>query len=107
MSWLWLILAIGSEVAATLSLRASEGFRRRLWLIPATIGYAVAFICLGLSLQAGMLVGLAYGIWTASGVALIAILARAIWKDPLTKKMVLGIGLIIAGVLLVEFGANH
>jgi small multidrug resistance pump len=107
MSWLWLILAIGSEVAATLSLRASAGFRKRLWLVPATGGYAIAFTCLGLSLQAGMQVGLAYGIWAAVGVALIAILARAIWKDPLSKKMALGIALIVAGVFLVELGANH
>jgi small multidrug resistance pump len=107
MSWTWLILAIICEVSATLSLRASDGFRRRLWLVPAAVGYIVAFSCLALSLKMGMQVGVAYGVWTATGVALVAILARAIWKDPLTKKTTLGIALIAAGVLLVETGTGH
>lgn len=107
MSWTLLVAAIGCEVAATLSLRASDGFRRRPWLIAAAAGYIVAFYCLALSLQAGMHIGIAYGIWTAVGVALVALLARMIWKDPLTKLTVIGIVLIGAGVLLVETGASH
>lgn len=107
MSWILLIMAIGCEVAATLSLRASGGFRRRLWLLPAAAGYIIAFSCLALSLKAGMQVGVAYGIWTAVGVALVALLARVIWKDPLTRMTALGIVLIAAGVLLVEMGASH
>jgi small multidrug resistance pump len=102
-----LALAIACEVGATLSLRASNGLRKRIWLVPAIAGYAIAFTCLGLSLQAGMLVGLAYGIWTAVGVVLIATIARVIWKEPLTKKMALGMGLIATGVLLAQLGANH
>lgn len=51
--------------------------------------------------------GIAYGIWTAAGIALVALLARAIWKDPLTPRMLAGIGIIILGVLLVELGGGH
>lgn len=104
MSWVWLLLSIGCEVAATLSLRASDGFRKRLWLIPIAIGYTVAFIFLGLALSTGMPVSIAYGLWTAIGIVLVALLARAVWKDPLTRRMLIGIALIIVGVLLVEFG---
>ena len=104
MSWIWLACAIVSEVAATLSLRGSDGFRKKRWIAPSMIFYAAGFTFLGLSLHAGMPVGVAYGIWTAIGIALIALLARAIWKDPLTKRMVLGIVLIIAGVALVDLG---
>jgi small multidrug resistance pump len=104
MSWAWLVAAIIAELGATLSLRASDGFRKRLWLLPLTIGYALAFMFLALALNAGMHVGVAYGIWAAAGISLIALLARAIWKDPLTKRMVLGIVVIAAGVILVEVG---
>lgn len=104
MGWFWLTLAIAAEVTATLSLRASDGFRKKLWLIPVAVFYAAGFACLGLSLKAGMPVGVAYGIWTAIGIALVVLLARVIWKDPLTKRMLLGIGIIIVGVALVEFG---
>lgn len=104
MSWVWLLLSIACEVAATLSLRASDGFRRRLWLIPVGAGYTLAFTFLGLALGAGMHIGVAYGLWVAIGVVLVALLARTIWKDPLTRRMLTGIGLIIIGVFLVELG---
>lgn len=104
MSWVWLFISIACEVAATLSLRASDGFRKRIWLIPVAAGYTMAFTFLGRTLDAGMPVGVAYGLWTAIGIVLIAVLARAIWKDPLTRRMLVGIGFIIVGVTLVELG---
>lgn len=100
----WLAAAIVSEIGATLSLRASDGFRRRLWLIPVVVGYALAFIFLGIALREGMPVGVAYGIWVAVGISVVAVLARLIWRDPLTTRMVAGIVVIAAGVLLVELG---
>jgi small multidrug resistance pump len=103
-SWLWLAVAIASELGATLSLRASHGLRRRAWLAPVALGYALAFAFLALALDEGMKVGVAYGVWVAVGVALVTLLTRAIWKEPLTTRMLLGIGLILAGVVLVELG---
>jgi small multidrug resistance pump len=104
MMWLALAGAIGMEVLATLSLRASDGFRRRKWIVPVAAGYLVSFYLLWLSLSLGMPVGVAYGIWTACGVALVAIAARILFRDPLTWRMLAGIGLIIAGVLTIEMG---
>jgi len=49
----------------------------------------------------------AYGVWSASGVALTAIVAKLLFKDPLTKLMGLGIIFIVGGVLLIELGAQH
>ena len=55
-----------------------------------------------------MPVGIAYGVWTACGVALVAVIARFLFAEPLTWLMVLGIGLIVAGVLTIEMaGAVH
>lgn len=102
MSWIWLIASIISEVIGTLSLRATDGFRKQRWLIPVFIGYGLAFTFLALALTAGMSIAVAYGIWTAVGIALIALVARVIWNDPLTKKMLAGIALIVVGVILVE-----
>jgi len=69
-------------------------------------GYVLAFTLLGQVLRRGMSLGVAYGIWAASGVALTAILARVIFHEPLTRTMALGILLIAVGVLTVELGAN-
>ena len=55
----------------------------------------------------GLGLGVAYGIWAASGVALTAVASKALFKEPLTALMMGGIALIIAGVLLVELGALH
>lgn len=104
MSWLYLAGAVIAEVLATLSLRATEGFKKKLWIIPMAIGYALAFFLLALTLATGMPIAIAYGIWSATGVAAIALLARVLWKEPLTPRMILGIVLIMVGVILVEVG---
>lgn len=106
MSWVWLAAAVTSEIVATLSMRASDSFRRRRWIAPVVGGYIVAFGFLALALQAGMAVGVAYGVWTAAGIALVALLARKIWSDPLTGRMVIGIGVVTIGVVLVEMGTH-
>ncbi|GAA4111059.1 DMT family transporter [Enteractinococcus coprophilus] len=104
MSWLFLSFSIVSEIIATLSLRASEGFRKKIWILPLVVFYALAFLFLAVTISYGMPVAIAYGIWSAVGVALIALLARIIWKEPLTPRMIFGLVLIMAGVLLVELG---
>lgn len=106
MSWVWLAGAILCEIAATLSLRASDGLRNRRWLVPVVLGYVAAFGLLGLALHAGMPVGIGYGIWAATGVVLVALFARVIWNEPLTRRMAVGIALVTVGVVLVEAG-NH
>ena len=102
--WGLLIAAIAVEVAATLSLRASQD--HAAWLAVVVAGYVGSFILLTLVLRAGLPVGVAYGIWGASGTAATAVLAAAIFRDPFTWPIAAGIGLIIAGVLLVEFGSR-
>ena len=104
MSWVWLFAAIALETSATMCLRASDGYRKRVWIAPMLLAYIASFTCLGFSLSAGMPVGIAYGIWTAIGVCLVALLNRVIWADPLTRRMMLGIAVIAVGVLLVEVG---
>jgi small multidrug resistance pump len=100
--WATLTGAILFEVVATLALRASEGFRRRIWIVPVTIGYLVSFYLLWLTLRLGMHVGIAYGVWTACGVAVVAVAAKVLFDEPLTWLMGLGIALIVGGVLTIE-----
>jgi small multidrug resistance pump len=102
MMWLALAGAILVEVVATLSLRASEGFRKKAWIAPIITGYLLSFYLLYVSLGLGMPVGIAYGVWSACGIALVAVIARFLFKEPLTPVMGLGIVLIVAGVLTIE-----
>lgn len=103
-TWALLMGAILTEVTATLSLRASQD--HRLWLVLVAVGYTSSFVLLTGVLRAGMPVGVAYGIWGALGTAITAVIAAVLFGDPFTVPVVLGIALIIAGVLLVEFGSH-
>jgi small multidrug resistance pump len=102
--WVLLSGAILTEVTGTLSLRAFQD--QRLWLILVVAGYVASFFLLTRVLRAGVPVGVAYGIWGASGTAITAVSASVIFGDPFTAPIMVGIGLIIAGVLLVEFGSR-
>jgi small multidrug resistance pump len=106
MTWLLLGTAILLEVGGTLSLRQSEGMRKRGWTVTTILAYVVATVLLWQTLDAGMAVGIAYGIWAATGVALTALAGRVLFKDPLTPMMLLGIVAIVGGVLLIELGAH-
>ncbi|WP_029109363.1 multidrug efflux SMR transporter [Mycobacterium sp. URHD0025] len=103
-TWVLLIAAVATEVTATLSLRASQDHPG--WLVLVASGYLAAFVLLTLVLRAGMPVGVAYGIWGALGTAATAVLAAFLFDDPFTWPIAAGIGLIIAGVLLVELGSH-
>lgn len=80
---------------------------KRRWYIPVGVGYFLAFTLLTLTLDQGMSLGVAYGIWAAAGVALTAVASRVFFKETITPVMMLGLGLIIGGVLLIELGAAH
>jgi small multidrug resistance pump len=103
--WALLTAAIAIEVAATLSLRASQD--HSAWLLLVVAGYVGAFVLLTMVLRAGMPIGVTYGIWGAMGTAGTAVLAAVIFDDRFTWPIVAGIGLVIAGVLLVEFGSQR
>lgn len=105
MVWLFLIGAIVFEVVGTLSLRMAVDKKR--WYIGVAVGYVLAFTSLSLALAGGMALGVAYGIWAASGVALTAVLSKFLFKELFTWLMGLGIVLIVGGVLLIELGATH
>lgn len=107
MAYLLLAFAIASEVVATISLKLSEGFTRLVPSIVVVIGYLVAFGLLSQALTRGLGVSVAYGVWAAAGVALVAVVGAVFLGESLTWVQVGGIGLVIAGVLALELGAAH
>jgi small multidrug resistance pump len=103
MGWVLLAIAIVCEVAATISLKVATDGRRR-WYAVVAVGYVTAFSLLAGALAQGLPIGVAYGVWAATGVALTAVLGRLLFDDPLTRTMAAGIGLIVVGVFLIELG---
>ncbi|WP_224387661.1 multidrug efflux SMR transporter [Pseudonocardia sp. ICBG1293] len=107
MPYLLLAGAIVLEVLATINLRLSEGFSRLAPSVLVVVGYLGAFGLLSQVLKAGVPVGLAYGIWAAAGVALVAIVGAVFLGDTQTPVQYGGIALVIAGVLALELGGTH
>ncbi|MGH2540218.1 MAG: DMT family transporter [Actinomycetota bacterium] len=100
-AWLMLSIAIVSEVAATASLRASQGFSRLAPSIVVVIGYGVSFFLLSQVLKT-MPVGMVYAIWSAVGIAVLAILGKMVWGDPLPPLAIAGLVLIIGGIVVLR-----
>ena len=100
-SYLWLGAAIGLEVFATAMLKASDSFTRPGPALATALAYAASFYCLSLVLRS-MPVGVAYAIWSGAGIVLIGLIGWLVLKQPLDLPAALGMGLIIAGVAVIQ-----
>lgn len=105
----YLMLAIISEVIATTMLKASEGFSRLYPSIVVVIGYCFSFWALSQVVR-GMPLGIAYAIWSGLGIVLVSVAAVFIYQQKLDLPAIIGMGLIIAGVLVINLlskSASH
>jgi small multidrug resistance pump len=102
--WALLAAAIVTEVAGTVALRGALD-RPALYVV-TMVGWVASFFLLIKVLQAGMPLAVAYGVWSALGVAATAVLATLLFDETFTGVMVLGLGLIVGGVVLVEAGSH-
>ena len=101
MHWMYLAVAILSEVVATSALKAADGFTRWFPSLLVVVGYASAFHFLSLTLRAIPL-GIAYAIWSGVGVALVSLVGWAIYHQSLDIAALVGIALIVAGVVVLQ-----
>ncbi|MBQ0708252.1 MULTISPECIES: SMR family transporter [unclassified Ochrobactrum] len=100
-----LAIAIVSEVIGTLSLKASEGFTRLGPSLIVVVAYGLAFYFLSMTLKS-IPVGIAYAVWSGIGVTLVALIGWLIFGQKLDLAAVLGMGLIIAGVIVLNLFSN-
>lgn len=101
MHYLFLGIAILSEVVATSALKNAEGFTRLLPSLVVAVGYGAAFYFLSLALRV-IPIGVAYAIWSGIGIVLISIVAYFLHGQKLDLPALLGMGLIVAGVLVIQ-----
>lgn len=101
MSYLYLGIAIFAEIIATSLLKASEGFTRFVPTVILGVGYLVAFYCLSMALKE-IPTGIAYAIWSGVGIVLVAVIAWIFQGQRLDLPAMIGMGLIIVGVLVMN-----
>lgn len=100
-----LVLAIASEIIATTSFKLSEGFTKPFPSIVVIVGYAATFYLLSQTLKAIPL-GTTYAIWSGVGTAGAVLLGIIIWREPMDLARMVGIGLIVAGVVVLNLFAE-
>ncbi|BDW86066.1 MULTISPECIES: DMT family transporter [Roseicyclus] len=101
MPWLYLLLAIAGEVVGTTALKASDGFTRLGPSLLVILGYGIAFYLLAQVLRTIPL-GITYAIWSGVGVAAVTLIGWLAYGQRLDIPAILGIGLIVAGVLVLN-----
>ena len=100
-AYLYIGVAIIAEVIATTALRAADGFTQLWPSLISIVGYVVAFYFLSLTLRS-MPVGVAYAIWSGVGIVLISLAGWLLYKQLLDLPALIGMGLIMAGVVVIN-----
>ncbi|NDL63980.1 DMT family transporter [Acerihabitans arboris] len=101
MTYVYLVIAIISEVIATSSLKASAGFTKIYPSIVVIVGYCISFLLLSLVLKT-MPMGVAYAAWASLGIVFIAVFGYFFFDQKLDIYAILGMAMIIGGVLVMN-----
>jgi small multidrug resistance pump len=104
-TYIYLLTAVVFETIGTSALQASEQFTRTRPLLLTIACYAATFYFLSMALR-GMPVGVAYAIWSGLGIVLIALIGLIWFGQKLDAAALVGLGLILAGVAVINLFSN-
>ena len=99
--WVALAIAIVAEVIATSTMKSTNEFTRFWPSVVVVLGYGIGFYCMAISLRV-LPVGIMYAIWAGMGIVLVSIIGWVIYRQALDIAAIIGIGLIIAGVIVIN-----
>ncbi|MDF7648192.1 multidrug/spermidine efflux SMR transporter subunit MdtI [Candidatus Pantoea formicae] len=98
----WLALAIGLEIVANIFLKYSDGFRRVLYGVISLVAVLGAFSALSQAVK-GIDLSVAYALWGGFGLVATVAAGWVLFGQRLNRIGWLGVGLLIAGMLLIKF----
>jgi len=106
--WILLAFAIVIEVTGTNCIKASEGFTKPIPTVIAIIAFVCSLYLLSI-ISKILPIGIVYAVWSGIGIVLTSIIAYFIFGQKLTLTDFIGIGLILAGVLVINLfsGSSH
>ena len=102
MKWIYLIIAIITEVIATSALKESQGFSKIIPSIVVITGYSLTFYFMSLTLKE-MSVGITYAIWSGMGILLISLIGYFRYNQVLDSAAILGMSFIAIGIIILRF----
>jgi small multidrug resistance pump len=102
LDWLILVAAILAEVVAVTAMRLTDGFKKIWpWAVVMVLCFGASLYLLSLTLEA-LPVGIVYAIWVGTGLVLMTIVSRLLFKQIMDRPALLGMGLIVAGVVVLQ-----
>jgi small multidrug resistance pump len=105
MHYLYLAAAIVAEVVATSSLKACAQFTKPIPSVVVIVGYGIAFYLMTVVLKF-IPVGVTYALWSGLGIVLVTITGAIVYKEVPDIPAVIGMGLIVAGAVILNIGSN-
>lgn len=99
--YLILLLAVLCEGLGTTSLQASQQFTRFWPSVGVVAGFGSAFYLMMIVLRY-MPLGITYAVWSGLGICLTAFLGWLIFKQGIDMAAIVGMGLIIAGIAVIN-----
>lgn len=106
MSWVYLIIAIITEVIGTTNMKLAQGFTKVVPSILMVVFYIICFAFITLALKK-LDVSITYAIWSGVGTALIAAIGFFYFKEPVTAIKIVSIALIVIGVVGLALAERH
>ena len=101
MHWILLAIGIAIELLATTALKLSDGFTKVGFAGLTLLCFALAFYVMSLVVRT-MPLGIAYSVWAGGGIAGVTLIGAVAFGQALDGYAYLGIGLIIAGVMVLN-----
>ena len=95
MAYVFLAIAVGTEIVATSTLPATMCFTK---LKPSL----VCIICYVICFYSHIPMGIAYGTWGALGTAITPLIGYIAYRQKTSKAGLIGVVLIIIGILLMN-----
>lgn len=101
-----LLVAIVVEVASTSALPRTDGFRHPGWSLAVIAGYGVSVVLLAIVVR-HIPVSVAYAVWSGLGTAAVGVIGIVVLGEPLTPLKAAAIGMIVAGVIILNLDGAH
>lgn len=107
MHYLYLIIAIATEIIGTSFLKTSAGFTKLWPTIGTLLSFGICFYFLSLTIKF-LPLNITYATWAGLGLVLTTIVSVVVFKENVNLISIISIGLIVIGVVLLNvFGTNH
>jgi len=101
MAYVYLFIAIITEVIGTMALKESAEFTKIIPSIVVLIGYSLSFYFMTLSLRVIPL-GITYAIWSGLGIVILAVIGAVYYHEKLDIPAIIGMGVIVIGVIIIN-----